>query len=207
MVYYNSDGSRASMCGNAGLCVTMLAARLGIGRPGELRFESDAGPVRARVRNDVAEIELEPVRETREDAGIALGPGEERIGFALAGVPHLVVLAKDVEGVDVLARGRTLRRDRSLEAGANVNFLSRRPDGSWSIRTYERGVEGETLACGTGAVAAGLLVHLWGLSEPRARLRSRSGNELGVTLQKSGESWVPTLSGEGRLVFTGELPE
>jgi diaminopimelate epimerase len=204
MTYYNSDGSRASMCGNAGLCVTALAVRLGAGRSDGMRFESDAGAVVARVRDGLPEIELDPVRDIRPDAGIELGAGEERIGYAVAGVPHLIVLRADVAGVDVVRRGRALRWDRRLAEGANVNFLSPGQDG-WDVRTYERGVEGETLACGTGAVAAAVVLEAWGSSGPETRLRTRSGRVLTVRLRRQDGHWLPSLSGEGQLVFTGEL--
>jgi diaminopimelate epimerase len=208
MVYYNSDGSRASMCGNAGLCVTSLAASLGVGDPAGMAFESDAGVVRARLRDGVPEIELAPVVEARADAGIEREPGERRIGFALAGVPHLVVECEDADRVDVVRRGRALRQHPSLAAGANVNFLTPAPGGVWRIRTYERGVEGETLACGTGAVAAAVILELWEKTAAGSptRLRTRSGNELTVRLRHDRDGWIPSLSGEGRLVFTGELP-
>ena len=87
-----------------------------------------------------------------------LEAGERWIGFALAGVPHLVVRVDDVEQVDVVGRGRPLRHEQSLAQGANVNFVSPDGSGGWRIRTYERGVEGETLACGTGAVATAILL-------------------------------------------------
>jgi diaminopimelate epimerase len=205
MIYYNSDGSRASMCGNAGLCVTALAARLGAASGDGMRFESDAGPVVARIRDGLPEVELDPVRDVTPDAGIELEPGEERIGYAVAGVPHLIVQCADVAGVDVVRRGRALRWDRRLPEGANVNFLSPAGDGAWLVRTYERGVEGETLACGTGAVAAAVILEAWGASGPESRLRTRSGRVLTVRLRRRAGSWLPLLSGEGRLVFTGEV--
>src|SRR6185437_10069646 len=99
------------------------------------------------------EVDLPQVSEVRPDVVIARAAGEERMGFCRPGVPHLVVRCSDVLPVDVISRGRELRRDPSLQpAGANIDFVSRREDGSWAIRTYERGVEGETLACGTGAI-------------------------------------------------------
>ena len=207
MIYYNSDGSRASMCGNAGLCVTALAAQLGAANADGMRFQSDAGLVSARIRSGLPEIELDPVREMLGDAGIALAAGEQRIGFAVAGVPHLIVLCNEVASVDVVGRGRLLRRHPSLRDGANANFLSRRQDRDWDIRTYERGVEGETLACGTGAVAAAVLLNAWGLSDGETRLRTRSGSTLRVNLRRSGQEWLSALSGEGRLVFVGELAD
>jgi diaminopimelate epimerase len=206
MKYFNSDGSRAAMCGNAALCATALGARLGAGSPAGMTIETDRAPLSARIRDGLPEVDLEAVTEVREDAGIPLAPGERRIGFALAGVPHLVVLCDDVTVLDVVGRGRPLRLHPSLSQGANVDFVSRRRDG-WSIRTYERGVEGETLACGTGAVATAILLAAWGENKaPEAPLQTRSGRRLTVRLAGGPGSWKPTLRGEGRVVYEGKLP-
>ena len=107
-----------------------------------------------------------------------------------------------------MGRGRTLRTHAAVRPhGANVNFVARRADGGWTIRTYERGVEGETLACGTGAIASAILLNVWGLSADETPLLTRSGRVLTVKLERSGGAWRPTIRGEGRLVFAGELLE
>jgi diaminopimelate epimerase len=207
MRYFNSDGHPADMCGNAALCITSLASRLGAGAPGGMRFATDTGLLAARMAGELPEIDLPPVRDVRESVSIPLAPGEQRMGYALAGVPHLVVLTDSVDDVDVVSRGRTLRTHPSLRpAGANVNFLARRADGLWSIRTYERGVEGETLACGTGAIGSAVLLRTWGLTGPETTLATRSGRPVTVLLRADGPQLHPTLRGEGRLVFVGELP-
>lgn len=207
MKYFNKDGSPAAMCGNAALCVTQLAVELGAGRPNGMTFQTDDGLVRSRLTAGLPEVDLAEVREVRPEAGIGLAPGERRIGFALAGNPHLVVLCDDALVVDVPARGRALRFEKSLPQGANVNFVSRRRVG-WLMRTYERGVEGETLACGTGAIATGVLLSAWGESAgAETELETRSGRHLVVRLDRSGGAWKPTLRGEGRVVFEGTLRE
>ncbi len=207
MMYFNRDGSRAEMCGNAGLCVARLAAQLGAAPADGMRFTTDAGPVHARITADgLPEIDLGPVTVFRADLDIPLGAGEVRMGYTEAGVPHLVALCSDVENLDVEGRGATLRRHASLPRGANVNFVSR-TDAGWSIRTFERGVEGETLACGTGAVATAILLNVWEESGDRTILLTRSGAQLSVRLRRSNGSWLPSLSGEGRIVFRGELAE
>jgi diaminopimelate epimerase len=137
-----------------------------------------------------------------------LADGERWIGFAVAGVPHLVVRVEDVDRVDVVGRGRPLRYDSSLAKGANVNFVSPDGDGGWRIRTYERGVEGETLACGTGAVATAILLHVNGDAGLDTSLLTRSGRSLRVRLeQRTLSGWHPTLAGEARIVFEGVLGE
>lgn len=208
LTYLNADGSRADFCGNATLCTTRLATELGMGGPAGLRIETDSGLVAARIREGRPEIDLQPVSDIRLDAAeIDMQTGEQRIGFALVGVPHLVILCADVSTVDVVGRGRPLRSHPSLGQGANVNFVSPGVDGGWRYRTYERGVEAETLACGSGAVATGILLSSWGLAEPPVDIRTRSGRMLAVTFQRSGGSWSPSLSGEGRVVYRGELSE
>lgn len=206
MRYFNRDGSLASLCGNAALCITRLASELGAAAPSGMAFESGAGVIQARLRGGVPEIDLQPVSRVQDYFDVPLLAGERRIGFALAGVPHLVVLCDDVELADVAVRGRELRHLPSLAEGANANFVSRIGDG-WAMRTFERGVEGETLACGTGAVASAILLTSWGRAEREVRLRTRSGRVLTVRLAKEGAFWRPSLSGEGRIVFRGCLGE
>ena len=203
MKYFNSDGSIGAMCGNAALCVTRLAAQLGLANPAGMTLETDDGVLQSRLVGDRPEIDLGSLRAVREAAEGRPGPGERRIGFAVAGVPHVVVLCDAVDSVDVAARGAELRRaDWKGPAGANVNFVS--PEGSqWAIRTFERGVEAETLACGTGAVAAATLLKAWGLAGVQTALRTRSGCTLEVGLTEA----KPRLRGEGRLVFEGFLGE
>jgi diaminopimelate epimerase len=198
--YFNRDGSLAELCGNASLCSARLATELGIGSRSGFRFATDAGTMSARFIAEEPEIDLQPVRGLRPDAGLPLGAGEVRMGFADTGVPHLVVLVEDAEAVDVAGRGRQLRFDPSLAEGANVNFVSKAEGSVWKMRTYERGVEGETLACGTGTVASAVLLEAWGLSGKKTQLRSRSGKILTATTK-------PSLQGEARIVFTGELGE
>jgi diaminopimelate epimerase len=206
--YFNRDGSLAELCGNASLCSARLAAELGIASRTGFRFATDAGVISARFIADEPEIDLQPVKGLRADAELKLVAGERRMGFVDTGVPHLVVLVDDIERVDVADRGRELRFDPSLADGANVNFVAKADDGLWRMRTYERGVEGETLACGTGTVAVGVLLKAWGLSGDRTRLRSQSGRILTATVpDNSGSGIMPSLQGEARVVFTGELAE
>jgi diaminopimelate epimerase len=207
MTYFNSDGSRGEMCGNAALCAVSLAARFGVGGPAETRLQTDSGIVTGRLVDGRPEIDLAPVRTVEPATSDTLEPGEQRIGYCDVGVPHLVVLCEDAHSVDVVGRGRPLRQARTRPRGANVNFVSRTtPVGPWTIRTYERGVEGETLACGTGAVAAAILLATWGASGMRTEFVTRSGRELAVRLRRGGGGlWEASLAGEGRLVFTGTL--
>jgi len=212
LTYLNSDGSRASLCGNATLCTTRLAVELGIADPAGFRIETDSGVVAARLVGALPEIDLPAVTDVLPTApGIELATRERHIGFALVGVPHLVIECDDVATVDVVGRGRPLRRHPSLPFGANVNFVAPEPDsGRWRMRTYERGVEAETLACGSGSVATAILLASWSgesAAERIVELVTSSGNPLRVKIRREGTSWLPTLRGEGRVVFRGALSE
>ncbi len=211
MTYLNSDGSQADLCGNASLCSTRLASELGtIGGPGkDYRMETDAGVLRVRLLSDGPEVDLQPVTDVRPGLPFRLEPGERWVGFALAGVPHVVIRVDDVSTVDVVGRGRPLRHDPSFPEGANVNFVSPDAAGGWRIRTYERGVEGETLACGTGSVASAILLAESGEASGRVALTTRSGRVLKVRLsrQGGGTGWLPSLAGEARMVFQGTFGE
>ena len=208
-LFFNNDGSRAAMCGNAALCAARLAALLELASPDHVTLETDAGPIRARCEpgtDDRSELFLPDVTEVRFPE-IATAAGEGRIGFAVVGVPHLVVTVGDLGGIDLMGRGRTLRRHQTLApAGANINFVAPNGDG-WAMRTYERGVEGETLACGTGAVACAAVLAAAGLSTVPWSVETRSGTTLTVAGQagRDGGLLAPRLGGEGRLVFRGML--
>lgn len=212
MVYFNADGSRAAMCGNAALCSTRLAARLGLAPPQGMALETDAGTYHSRceLEGERAELHLAPVQAPVPVPGLASAAGEQRTVLGTVGVPHLIVLVADVDRVDVLARGRALRSDPTVgPAGANVNFLSAREKtaGGWHMRTYERGVEAETLACGTGAVAAACALVEWGLATLPVTVWTHSGQPLEIRAQKGAggrydDVW---LAGEARLVMRGVI--
>jgi diaminopimelate epimerase len=125
------------------------------------------------------------------------------------GVPHVVVVVDEISRVDVEGRGKALRQDPAFApGGTNVNFLGRTPvdsDAGWQLRTYERGVESETLACGTGTVGAAFALAEMGLERLPVRIRSWGGNVFSVA-GRVEEGWArePWLCGEGRLVFEGE---
>ena len=210
ITYLNSDGSPADLCGNASLCSTRLASELGIldtAAGKEFQMETDAGVLGVRLLSDNPEVDLPPVTDVRRELPFRLEAGERWIGFALAGVPHLIVRVDDVSTVDVVGRGRPLRHEASLPHGANVNFVSTDASGGWRIRTYERGVEGETLACGTGSVATAILLAEMGEAADRVPLTTRSGRLLKVRLRRLSDGWLPSLSGEARIVFEGRLGE
>ena len=120
------------------------------------------------------------------------------------------MLVDNVDNVDLMSRGAALRRHKAFGVdGANVNFVQRAENGFWRYRTFERGVEGETLACGTGSVATAVLLAAWGLAESPIRIITSSSKTLTVTLRQDspGADFSPSLRGEGRVVFRGEIQE
>ena len=213
--YFNSDGSAASLCGNATLCTASLAARLGAADPVGFGVATGTGVLAARIRAGLPEFDFPPILAVHSEwAAVSPEPAEERVGYAIAGIPHVVIRVDDVAAVELGRRGSQVRHDPSFPEGANVNFVG--PDtgaaageagaSGWRMRTYERGVEAETLACGTGTVATAILLRTWGETGPETELRTGSGCMLGVrTEQLSDGSWRASLRGEGRLVFEGEL--
>lgn len=210
MVYFNADGSRGGMCGNAALCSTRLAARLGIAQAEGMELHTDTGILKTRCVGPgwAAELLL-PDFDVPEEQTLPLDSGELWMARCTVGVPHLVVLVQDIAAVDVEGRGGVLRRDRAFGPdGVNVNFIGRteRPGNAaeWRLRTFERGVEAETLACGTGTVGAAAALAARGLTELPVRIASWGGKVLAVAGHIDGGSVrEPWLCGEGRLVFEG----
>jgi len=207
--FFNCDGQRAEMCGNAALCAVRLSAWLELAPPEGMILETDSGPVRGQcLRGDGERSEIElPTTTPLVTPEVSLATGERLMRFTTVGVPHLVVLVADLEKVAILERGRELRQHPAVApAGANVNFVAE-DSGGWSMRTYERGVEAETLACGTGAVAcAATLASACSVALPIG-LRTRSGTELTVNanLAQEGQLHHPLLAGHGRLTYRAIL--
>ncbi len=212
MTYFNSDGSPAPMCGNAALCSTRLAARLELADPSGMTLVTDAATFSTRCSGPghMAELHL-PDCAVPVPIDVPTSPGERWIRLGTVGVPHIVVLVDDVSAVDVDRRGRDLRfHPAAGAAGANVNFIGPIQPGQdlaaprWALRTYERGIEAETLSCGTGTVAAALALASLGLTDLPLAVRSSSGRILSVSAEVEGAAASSVwLAGEGRLVAQG----
>jgi len=210
MSFWNCDGSVAAMCGNAALCSTRLAAHLGMASGEGMTLVTGAGAFQTRCSPDPwqAALNLPPVDLPIPVPEVALEPGELRLHLGTVGVPHAILEVRDIEAIDLDRRGRELRYHPAMgPAGANVNFIGPVLAGQpTAIRTYERGVEAETLACGTGTVAAALALAAQGHLGLPASFRTRSGRVLVVDARLGGgradQIW---LGGEGRLVFEGQL--
>lgn len=213
MTYFNSDGSLAAMCGNAALCATRLSAALELADPAGMTLATGAGIFRTRCvgEGDQAELNL-PNVTAPQPVEIPLEPGERSVRLGTVGVPHLVVHVDDINAVDVERRGKALRHHPACgPAGANTNFHGRISSSSgaaggpaWRLRTYERGVEAETLSCGTGTVAAALAIATEGLDELPLRVLSSGGQILSVTAKLVGDRTTELwLAGQGRIVARG----
>ncbi len=205
--FWNSDGSLGPMCGNGALCATRLATLIELAPPGDVRFATEAGLHLGRVVDDRAEIQLPDCARPRKLTDARLEAGEPEAWLVNPSVPHLVVPVDDVSGVPLERRGPPLRNDPAAgPGGANVNWVSPTGNGGFRMRTYERGVEAETLACGTGAVACALVLEGQARTTAPVRIWTRSGMPLDIAWTRSGDRITGiALRGEGRLVFRGAL--
>jgi diaminopimelate epimerase len=206
--FFNSDGSAAEMCGNGARCAARFAQLLGIA--GErMTFETLVGTISATVTGDLVKIKLTDPKDLVLDETVMLAAGPVSYGRVNTGVPHVVIEVPDVESVDVVALGREIRQHNQFApAGTNVNFVAPLPVGLFAIRTYERGVEDETLACGTGNAAAALvLAERYRCSSP-VKLQTRSGGILTIHFHsRHGRFEDLHLEGDARVVYEGVLQE
>lgn len=204
--FYNSDGSRAEMCGNASRCSGKLAHAIGLA-PAEHVFGTDAGPIKARVLLDGPDagrvkVQLTPPLKTETTITLDIDGAPLVVHFSDTGVPHAVVFVDDIEAVDIMEIGPKIRyHDHFAPAGTNVNFAQVKDRNTLLLRTYERGVEAETYACGTGAAATQLLAHTLELTDARADLTTASNEVLTIFL----EDGSVFLQGAAELTFKGEL--
>ena len=208
MRYYNSDGGLAEFCANGTRCAARFAF-INVIAPKRMTIETDAGVVGAEIgdRGDVTLTLPSPqsfVRERPLDVGGTLVHGS----YVMVGVPHYVVfLRDDLWSQDIAPLGRAIRQHRDLQPhGANANFVVVRDSHSIEVRTYERGVEGETLACGSGVVASVTAAALFGRVKSPVSVLTRSGITLEVSFDLASESIENVrLKGDARLVYRSTL--
>lgn len=200
--FYNADGSRAEMCGNASRCVGRLAVELGMAPP-EHAFLSDAGLIRVRLLGeDLVKVQLTPPKDTSLNIALNVAGQELTAHYVDSGVPHAVVFFEDVSGLDIMTLGPALRHHGHFAPrGANANLAQVVDGAHMMLRTYERGVEGETHACGTGAVAAVHLAHALGLTGSRVDVTTSGKEVLTIDIENSDVF----LTGTAIQVYTGEL--
>jgi len=207
MVYYNSDGSRARMCGNGARCAARFAYRNSIA-PGRMRMETDSGTVEAEIKGKLVDIRIGKVAGLKLE--VELRDSELKPALAVCGVPHAALIVSDVGSIPrgrFLQICRTVRNDEALSPeGANVNLVQIAGRNSLHYRTYERGVEDETLACGTGAVAVAVITSHLGNTRPPVSCYTRGGDLLTIDfeLDPSGASDCH-LTGPAVTTFTGDF--
>jgi diaminopimelate epimerase len=204
--FYNADGSEPEMCGNGGRCAARCAVLTGIA-PAEMSFETLAGTIKAEVKGRRVKLLMAGVGDFRLGQDIPL-EGRTLLGhFMKVGVPHVAVPVDDLEAAPVTQWGRAIRFHAMFApGGTNVNFI--RVDGpqTLGIRTYERGVEDETLACGTGAVAAALVAARLGQVVSPVTVHTRGGEALTIYFAPHGETFSEVyLEGDALVTYQGEL--
>jgi diaminopimelate epimerase len=197
MVYYNADGNESSMCGNGGRCIVAFAKFLRI-IDNVAKFRAIDGLHSAKIENDTVYLQMQDVSkvETYEDHL-----------FLDTGSPHHVALVSNLKTLDVKSTGSKIRYGQPYnQAGSNVNFVEQVSDDSFAVRTYERGVEDETLSCGTGVTAVALAMHKSGKTKSQAVSLKTEGGELKVTFNNDDNDYNNIwLIGPATQVFKGEL--
>ncbi len=207
MRYYNADGGEAEMCGNGARCFARFARKLAPGND-RISFETPAGVIGAEFDGDLVTIAMSEPHSHRDPQSLDLGNGRhEVVHFINTGVPHAVVFVDDVEQTNVVLDGGVLRYHQAFAPkGTNANFVQVLSPDFIVVRTYERGVEGETLACGTGVCAAAILHHLKTGSPAPISVRVRGGDTLQVNFEADGTSFRNvTLKGPADFVFDGKI--
>ena len=204
--FFNSDGSKAEMCGNGARCAARFAHVTGIAGS-VLSFETDVGVVSAQMNNDRVKVRMPEPSDLKMVYPLALSNRSLEISSVNTGVPHVVVMVEHVNDIDVIELGREIRFHQSFSpAGTNANFVERQKNNTIEIRTYERGVEDETLACGTGAIASAIVsAGRFNLSSP-VDVRTRSGEKLTIYFDtEEGHFSNIYMEGYARIIYVGEL--
>ena len=207
MVYYNSDGGRVDMCGNGARCFTSFAIQNGVGDGSSVAFKTDAGHMTAKASDGQFTIRMTPVKDLVLDQTLKTPHGEYNYHFMNTGVEHVVAFLDDVSKVDIRPEGSSIRyHEQFAPKGTNANFAQIMPDGIIKVRTYERGVEDETLACGTGVTAVAIAASLKGLAQQPVSVLVAGGDVLTIDFKRDGDTVADiTLSGPAVNVFTGTV--
>ncbi|MCP3952042.1 MAG: diaminopimelate epimerase [Desulfobacterales bacterium] len=204
--FYNSDGSRAEMCGNGARCAARYAHLNGIAAS-PMVFGTDAGPIQATVNADRVKVGMTPPSDYKRLITLNIDGHDVEMSFINTGVPHAVIRVDDIDAVPVVELGRQIREHPEFSpAGTNVNFISSPNNNRIAIRTYERGVEGETLACGTGSVAGALVHALQSGTDSPVDMITRSGSRLTIHYAIEGETCRDVyMEGDARVIYTASL--
>lgn len=197
MVYFNSDGNTSTMCGNGGRCLVSFANFLGIIED-KTSFNAIDGLHHATIRNEIVSLQMVDVSEIKIKPNAA---------FLDTGSPHHVQLVENLENFKVQKEGAKLRYGLYGEKGSNINFVEQLNDSKFSVRTYERGVEDETLSCGTGVTAVAIAMHKIGKTASEKVTIEAVGGKLEVEFNSTSTSNYSDvfLIGPAKQVFKGEI--
>ena len=197
MVYYNADGNESTMCGNGGRCLVAFAKQLGIVSD-KASFEAIDGLHFAEIQNGIVKLQMQDVKTIEKHVNHV---------FLNTGSPHHVQFEENITDFDIKTKGSKIRYGAPYNAeGSNVNFVKKIKDATFAVRTYERGVEDETLSCGTGVTAVALAMNYLGETNQNLVKLQTQGGELQVSFKKEGETYKNVyLIGPATFVFKGEI--
>ena len=206
MRYFNADGGEVETCGNGARCIAKFAYINGIVST-QMRFLTNAGIYEAEIVGDGVKVRMSDPTDIRINVPLRLEGGVHKVGFANSGVPHVVFFADDLEGTDVFDLGQQTRYHNDFKpAGTNANFIRIHSQEFIEIRTYERGVENETLACGTGSVASAIVSATLGKVKSPVSVKTASGVVLKIHFElKNDKAENVYLEGDARVIFAGKL--
>ncbi len=208
--YYNADGGEAEMCGNGARCFGFFTAHLSEAEelPTRVTFETIAGTLAADIVGDDVRIAMSEPKNLELDANVIIHGVVGPLHSINTGVPHVVSFVEDLDNTDVFAHGAAIRNHSHFApSGTNANFAQVLAPDHIAIRTYERGVEDETLACGTGMVACALIHHLLTGEESPIKVDVEGGDTLSIGFEKTADHTFQnvTLTGPADFVFEGEI--
>jgi diaminopimelate epimerase len=206
MRYYNRDGGEAEMCGNGARCFARFAKKVA-GAPEKISFQTPAGLIGARLHGDLVTLNMSDPTDLRLNLRLQIDGEDAVVHYINSGVPHVVVPVARLDVVHVFTQGAAIRRHKKFSPqGANVNFIEKRSPRAIAVRTYERGVEDETLACGTGVVASALIFAVTEEVDGPISVTVRSGSELSVDFKRAGNQFRDvTLTGPAEFAFEGTI--
>lgn len=205
--YYNADGGEAEMCGNGARCFGRFVADLLPDNSDVVSFATIAGDLSARLIENNVEVAMSAPFDLEPELKIEVEGIESPIHSVNTGVPHALTFVSNIAELDIVQLGARIRyHDHFSPAGTNANFAQVLEPGHLAIRTYERGVENETLACGTGMVACALYHHLLTGAQSPIKIDVKGGETLEIGFEKSGDDFINvTLTGPAEMTFTGEI--
>ena len=190
MTYVNADGNDGEMCGNGAGCAVRRAAELGLFGGSHTILDTDAGAIGADLSGWRVTMTMTDPKDERLHLSIPTSEGMLTGHYIDTGVPHVVIFTADagplgIEGVNVAGLGPEIRHHPLFPHGCNVNWAAKTAENTFRMRTYERGVEAETLSCGTGATAIALIAARLGLASPPVRILASGGGELSIAFDES----------------------